>query len=363
MSEDQDKSQKSHQPTEQKLQELRKKGEIPRSNELNAAVALTSLMLLSVFFGGTVISSLGENLQGFFWVWGHAESITHLTGQSRDLRVLTTDTVLPVAGLILLAGTAVMVGLIAQRAVVFAPEKLKPKLSRISILKTTKSKFGAPGLFEFAKSFAKLMVYSLALGLLMYGHRDEILGSLWGSAGQTTRLMMRLVLEMLAISSGIALTLGLLDFLWQRQHFLNSHMMSRQDIRDELKRSEGDPEQKAERQRRAKEVAQNRMMRDVPLADVVVVNPTHYSIALKWDRDSKGAAPVCVAKGVDHLAARIREIARENGIPIFSDPSSARAMHAAVEVGHEIEFEHYEAVAAAIRYADVLRRKSKSRIS
>ena len=362
MSEEQDKSQKSHQPTEQKLQELRKKGEIPRSSELNAAVALTSLTLLSLFFGSAAIALVGENLRGFFWLWEGFESIDHLFERARDLRALTFDTTLPVAGIVFFAGGMVLIGLIAQRAVVFAPEKVKPKLSRISILKTAKSKFGAPGMFEFAKSFAKLVVYSGTLSLLMYGHRDEILGSLWGSAGQISGLMMRLTLEMLAISSGIALTLGALDFLWQRQHFLNSHMMSRQDIKDEVKRSEGDPEQKAERQRRAKEVAQNRMMRDVPLADVVVVNPTHYSVALKWDRESKGAAPVCVAKGVDHLASRIREIALENGIPIFSDPPSARAMHASVEVGDEIEFEHYEAVAAAIRYADVLRRKTKARI-
>jgi len=123
-----------------------------------------------------------------------------------------------------------------------------------------------------------------------------------------------------------------------------------------------DPEQKAERQRRAREVAQNRMMLDVPLADVIVVNPTHYSVALKWERENQRSAPVCVAKGVDHLAARIREIAQENEIPVFSDPPSARAMHASVEVGDEIEFEHYEAVAAAIRYADILRKKSKARM-
>jgi flagellar biosynthetic protein FlhB len=127
---------------------------------------------------------------------------------------------------------------------------------------------------------------------------------------------------------------------------------------DEFKESEGDPHFKAARRQRAQEVATNRMLVDVARADVVVVNPTHYAVALRWDR-GKGGAPVCVAKGVDEIARAIRERAAEHGIPIHSDPPTARAMFASVELGQEIRAEHFRAVAAAIRFADAMRRKAR----
>jgi flagellar biosynthetic protein FlhB len=136
--------------------------------------------------------------------------------------------------------------------------------------------------------------------------------------------------------------------------------MSHQEIREETKQSEGDPYMKAERRQRGREIATNRMLLDVPKADVVIVNPTHYAVALQWAR-TRGSAPVCVAKGQDDVALRIREIAAEAKVPIHSDPPTARALHAAVEIGHEIRPEHYRAVAAAIRFADRMRKAARAR--
>lgn len=276
------------------------------------------------------------------------------------MRNLANQTIFLPLAITAAAAALVVAAVAAQRAFVFAPEKLTPKLSRVSIVKTAKQKFGASGLFEFAKILIKLVVFTSVLTFVTLGFQNEILGSSYSSAGQIVVFNLELVVKILLASAAVALVLGTVDLLWQRQHFLQSHMMSRQDIKDELKRAEGDPEQKAERQRRGKEISQNRMLQDVPRADVIVVNPTHYAVALSWARDQAGAAPVCVAKGTDHIAAKIREIAQDHAVPLFSDPPTARALHADVEIGQEIAFEHFQAAAAAIRFADQIRHKSKT---
>jgi flagellar biosynthetic protein FlhB len=138
-------------------------------------------------------------------------------------------------------------------------------------------------------------------------------------------------------------------------------MMTRQEMTEEHKESEGDPHFRAHRRQRGQEIALNRMLQAVPEADVVVVNPTHYAVALKWNRKDR-RAPVCVAKGQDEIAARIRERAIEAGVPIHRDPPTARALHAALDVGDEIGREHYQAVAAAIRFAEAMRKKARRRL-
>jgi len=149
----------------------------------------------------------------------------------------------------------------------------------------------------------------------------------------------------------IAIAISFIDYFWKRHDHRRKLMMSMQEMKDEAKQSEGDPHMKQSRRQRGREIAMNQMMHDVPTADVIVVNPTHYAVALKWSRDA-GSAPVCVAKGVDEIAARIREIAKENSIPIMSDPPTARLIHGSVDIGSEVRPEHYKAVAAAIRFAD-----------
>ena len=134
--------------------------------------------------------------------------------------------------------------------------------------------------------------------------------------------------------------------------------MSRKEMMDENKNSEGDPAMKQQRRQKGVAIAMNQMMGDVPDADVIIVNPTHYAVALKWDR-LNGTAPECVAKGVDLVAAQIREVAQENAVPIHSDPPTARALYATVEIGDQIPKDHYKTVAAAIRFADKIRKVAR----
>ena len=158
----------------------------------------------------------------------------------------------------------------------------------------------------------------------------------------------------------LAFTIGGIDYLWQHQEHLRKNRMSRKELQDEAKQTEGDPHTKQQRRQRGYEIAMNKMLADVPDADVVIVNPTHYAVALKWSR-AAGAAPICVAKGVDEVAARIRQIASESAVPIHRDPPTARALYASVDISQEIQPEHYQAVAAAIRFAELMRRKARVR--
>jgi flagellar biosynthetic protein FlhB len=171
---------------------------------------------------------------------------------------------------------------------------------------------------------------------------------------------MQLSLGFLTLVLVVAVVLGGIDFFWQRAEHIRRNRMSHKDMMDEHKQAEGDPHAKQHRRQRAQEIAMNRMLADVPEAAVVVVNPTHYAVALKWDRAQPGA-PVCVAKGVDEIAARIRERAMEAGVPIRRDPPTARAIFDSVEIGAEIRAEHFAAIAAAIRFAEEMRRKARAR--
>jgi len=156
----------------------------------------------------------------------------------------------------------------------------------------------------------------------------------------------------------IATVIGGIDAIWQHSEHLRKNRMSRKEITDETKNAEGDPHLKQERRQRAMEIAQNQMMADVPKADVIIVNPTHYAVALKWSRE-KGDAPVCVAKGVDEIARAIRETAIAAGVPIHSDPPTARSLHATTEIGQQIAPDHYQTVAAAIRFAERMRQRAR----
>jgi flagellar biosynthetic protein FlhB len=158
----------------------------------------------------------------------------------------------------------------------------------------------------------------------------------------------------------VAAALAAFDLVFQHMHHRKKLRMSHQELKDEGKQSEGDPHMRAQRRERARQIATNRMLNDVPGADVVVVNPTHFAVALKWSR-AEGSAPVCVAKGVDAVAMAIRERAETAGVPVHLDPPAARALHGVVEIGREIPVEQYQAVAAAIIFADQMRQKARER--
>jgi flagellar biosynthetic protein FlhB len=307
MSEGGEDDDKQFEPSQKKLDDARKKGEIAKSNDLITAAAYAGFVLIATAIGANALIGLGEILM--------------------------------------------------QRGLVFAPSKLAPKLSRISPISGAKNKFGRAGLFEFLKSTVKLIIYGTVLGIFLSSQMPRMVAAMYLDPALVVELG-RLIVALMMIVIVIAFILGTIDFLFQKAEHMRKHRMSRKEMMDETKQSEGDPMMKQQRRQRAYDIAMNQMLTDVPTADVIIVNPTHYAVALKWSR-APGAAPECVAKGVDDIAAKIRSIAIENSVPIHSDPPTARALHATVEIGQQIPMALYGPVAAAIRFAEALRKKAK----
>jgi flagellar biosynthesis protein FlhB len=359
MSGEDDDTDKEHDPSPQKLQEARRKGDVPRSPDLLTAAATAGFLLGLVSIGGWAVQSAGT---AGMVLLDQSDSLARLltTGATGPLGGLMLSFAGPPLALLILPPIAVLVMAIATRSFLLTPSNLAPKLSRISPIATAKHKFGAEGLMEFAKSMAKLGLVSVILYIFLSARLEEILATIYLSPALSTMVLSRLTVEFLFIILLVVLALGGVDFLWQIHLHRNRNKMSRKELMDEFKESEGDPHLKAARRQKAQDVATNRMLTDVATADVVVVNPTHYAVALKWDR-AKGGAPVCVAKGVDEIAAVIRQRAADHGVPLHSDPPTARAIFATVELGQEVRSEHYRAVAAAIRFADAMRKKAAKR--
>ena len=234
------------------------------------------------------------------------------------------------------------------------------KFSEVPIA-NAKNKFGRSGLFEWAKSLVKLTLYSIVLGVFIATRMPDMVAVLQTEAHLVLMLLAELCITFLSIVVLISAAIGIIDAVWQHFEHIRKNRMSHKDIMDETKQSEGDPHMKQERRQRAMSIAQNQMMADVPTADVVIVNPTHYAVALKWSR-AAGEAPVCVAKGVDEIAKAIREMAQSAGVPIHHDPPTARSLHATTNIGQQIEPDFYGAVAAAIQFAEAMRQRAKAMI-
>ena len=351
---------KQYEPSQKKLDDAREKGEIPRSQDLTTAAAYGGMLIVSVGLGGPALIGAAETMMAFLDRPERLAAEVFGGGAAPVLGGLTAGVALPLLPFFVVPGVLAIAALLATRSLVFATEKMKPKTNKISPIAQAKNKFGRSGLFEFAKSFAKLSIYSVILGVFFFFQMEEILATMALSPAMATAELLRMSIAFLFLVLGVSLAIGGIDFLWQRAEHLRKHRMSHKEMRDEHKQMEGDPHMKQQRRQKAYDIATNKMLSDVPDADVVIVNPTHYAVALKWSR-ARGSAPKCVAKGVDEIAARIREVAAENGVTLHSDPATARALHATVEIGEEVRPEHYRAVAAAIRFAEEMRKRARRR--
>ncbi len=356
---DEDNDDKPFDPSQRRLDEARKKGEIARAPDVNAAASYAGLLLAALVAGPGMMIGAGEIGQS---ILDQADRLsTQITAGARaSLGPVFSGYAVLLAPLFALPFVAVLLALFAQRGIIFAPEKLMPKASRLSPIATAKQKFGREGLFTFAKSAVKMVAVGIILALHLSIRAPDIIGSLYQTPGGGIATMLRLMLEFLVLILGLATIAGTIDYFWQQAQHLRRNRMSFKDMMDEVKDSEGDPHAKGQRRQRGQEIALNRMLQDVAKADVVIVNPTHYAVALRWKRSDRHA-PVCVAKGVDEVAARIRERAAMAGVPLHSDPPTARAIFAAVEIGAPIRPEHYKPVAAAIRFAEALKKRQKGR--
>lgn len=358
MSEGDDDTEKSHDPTQKKLDDARRKGQVVRSADVTGAAAQAGFLLAFLMTGGAAVSSLGSVMQTLLSEVGPLVQAPLGGAFGPVLRAMLSETVAATAAWFAIPAIAALAAVLAQRAFTVTGSNLAPKLSRISPVSNAKHKFGGQGLFEFAKSTAKLLIYSVVLYVFLAGRIDLLLALPHSEPGPALVLMMDLLMQLMGWVLLVAVVVAAIDYLFQYQSHMQRQRMSLKDLKDEMKESEGDPTMKQSRRARAQAIASRQIAAEVPKADVVIVNPTHYAVALKWNR-KRGAAPVCVAKGVDEMALRIRTLAHEAGVPVHSDPPTARALHAAVDVGQEITPDHYQAVAVAIRFAEDMRKRAR----
>ena len=348
-----DEKDKQYDPSEQKLRKAREQGDIPRSTEINVAI---------MYLGAWLAFSIGAGYGVRHWLtmaeramgsepW--PDSVFALAGSLWRFAGLT------LIALCLVPLIAIILGLVMQRALIFSPKKLAFDFKRINPAKNAGQKFGKSGLVTFAISVAKAVFVCLGGWYLFSLLWDRLAGSALGSGTVWVSGLGELLRQVLLMAMIISIGFSVVDFLWKRHEHHRKNRMSRKEMEDEHKESEGDPHMKAARRQKAVDLATRQMLADVARADVVVVNPTHYAVALEWKRGS-GRAPVCLAKGVDEVAARIRERARDNKVPVWSDPPCARAIFATVDIGQEIRREHFAAVAAAIRFAEQMREKARA---
>lgn len=351
---------KTHDPTPQRLTEARRRGDIPRSGDVTVAATYLGLLAVVMTVGAHALREAGSVLMFLVGQPDRLEGLALGPGGAKLMASLLGQLAWALAPIFLAPMAAVLVSLFAQQAITVSADKIQPKLSRLSLLGNAKKKFGVSGFVEFGKAVAKLTAVATALWIYLSRDIDRMIGAATAEAGVVGGIMLQSLVVLLSVTCVIAVATAAVDLVWQRFEFTKRNRMSFQELRDENKQNEGDPHVKSQRRGRAQAIATNRMLLDVPKADVVVVNPTHVAVALKWSR-TKGSAPVCVAKGEDEVALRIREVAATAGVPLHSDPPTARALNATVGIGQEIPPEQYRAVAAAIRFSDKMRKAARER--
>ncbi|MBI1169886.1 flagellar type III secretion system protein FlhB [bacterium] len=350
---------KSHEPSQKRLEEARKRGDVPRSMDLATSAVYGGAALAISVAGTKALGGLGASAIGLI---DHADRMSQAmveAGRAPTMGLLVAFG-LPILPLFLFPLGAAVLAIALQRGFIIAPERIAPKLSRISPIKAMGQKFGREGLFNFAKNLIKLVVVCCLVAGLALQYADPLMMSPRLSAGQTGLLMTQIIRQFLFLAFLVSLIFGAIDYGWQWLQHRHRNMMTRQEVVEENRDNEGDPHMKGHRRQKGREIAMAQMLQDVAKADVILVNPTHYAVALKWRRGDR-TAPICLAKGVDDIAARIREKASEAGVPIHRDPATARAIYATVEIGDPIRPEHFKSVAAAIRFAEAMRKRAKGR--
>ena len=356
MADDRDQSQQTEEPTQKRLDEALEHGDVVKSPELQTLILLFGGTLAIAVFGQSAALGLARTFQMFL---AEPDQIGVGSGELLNMMRALLEQLATILGpffvLMMVAGLA---GNLIQHRPVFTFDRIKPDLSKISLLSGAKRLFGLDGFANLFKGMLKMVIVGAAVWTQLWPERGALEAVLeqtpGGVAGDMTHLLFKVLIAAL---SAMAVIAGA-DYLLQRFQFMKRNRMSKQEIKEEFRQTEGDPIIKARIRQIRLERARRRIIAAVPTATVVITNPTHFAVALKYE-SGKMAAPVCVAKGVDALALRIREVAKEHNVPIVENPPLARALHAAVDIDEAIPPEHYKAVAQVIGY--VLRLTGKLR--
>jgi flagellar biosynthetic protein FlhB len=358
MADDQDKSQQTEEPTAKRLEQAREAGDLVKSTEVNAFLLLGGGTLAIAMFGKYAMVSLARALTLFL------EQPDTMSVDGAGLSAMMSH-LLPRLAMTLAPFFAVMIaaalaGHVLQSRPSFSLDRISMDFSKLSPMAGLARMFGPEGWMNLLKGLVKMAIVGVAIWTQLWPERGGLESILNQSTAQVVGDMSRLLFKVLVTAlSALGLIAGL-DYFWQRMRWLGRNRMSKQEVKEEYRQNEGDPAIKAKIRQLRQERARKRMMAQVPEATVVIMNPTHYAVALKYE-SGKMAAPICVAKGVDALALRIRAVAEENDVPVVENPPLARALHAAIEIDEPVPAEHFKAVAQVIGYVFRLQGKMPAR--
>jgi flagellar biosynthetic protein FlhB len=343
-----DESQKTEDPTPRKLEEARKRGQVIFSKEVTNWVLLFAATLLIVGAGPGIVVDMRDVLKVFL-AEPHNIPIGTPGGLGVTLRALFfsvfTDLLFPLGILMVAAVLSAFV----QTGAIFSAESLKPDLSKISPLKGLQRLFSMRSIAEFIKGLAKIAIVSIAATVAVMPYMGSVEHFVGLNINQSLFDLESIFVKMMIAILVVLFVIAVMDYIYQRYEFYKKMRMSKQEIKDEYKQTEGDPQVKGRLRQLREQKARQRMMQAVPEADVVITNPTHYAVALKYDMQ-KMDAPVLVAKGADLIAQKIKELARENKVPVVENPPLARALFDSMELEQTIPAEHFKAVAEVISY-------------
>lgn len=349
---------KTEEPTPRKLQQAREKGDIVYSAEVGAALSLIAATAIVAFMAGPIVSQIARGFIGFIAM------PDQLSAEPGSLRAIIGAVLLKLLAIfslvaLTLAGAGVAARYVQDRPT-FTGERLTPKLNKLNPVEGFKRVFGKQAASAFLKSLAKLLLVGSVLAWVLWPNDAELENvSLLDPNALLPFIQGKVVAMMLALASAAAV-LAAIDYVATRQSYMKRMKMSRREIKEELRQSDGDPMVKAKLRQIRMERSRKRMLASVPNASVVITNPTHYAVALRYEQ-GETPAPICLAMGVDAVAQRIREVAMEHNIPIVEDPPLARALFATAEIGQPIPKEHYEAVAKVIGFVMRLARRKGAR--
>jgi flagellar biosynthetic protein FlhB len=343
---DESENEKTEEPTQKRLDEALQRGDVVKSQEVNTWFVLGAATLILLSFSGSMSTGLMSLLRGFL---GQAHNIpVDGRGLVHMMQTLGIGTIAAVAVPFLILMLAAIAGNMIQHRLVWSAESLKPKASKVSPMAGFKRMFSKIALMNFAKGLIKLALIGAIMAWILWPKRTQLDAMVTMDPSVILLLSRTLSLDVLgAVVAVLAIVAGA-DYLFQYHQWHEKLKMSLQEIKEEYKQTEGDPAVKAKIRQLRVQRMKKRMMADVPKASVIITNPTHFAVALKYERGMD--APLCVAKGQDNIALKIREIAAEHDIPIVENPPLARALYATVDVDEDIPPEHYKAVAEVIGY-------------
>lgn len=347
MAEAPDQHQRTEEPTPKRLEDARKKGDAPRSQEIVSTAMILAAGAGLWLLAGPAASSLSAMAALFL------EQAHEFSAEGESLSRIFAGVALRVgaglAGLAALFVAAALAANVGQARPVLSAEKIKPALNRLSPAEGAKRLFGAVALVNFGKGLGKLAIVGSILVFALWPDRDRLMGLPYADARAILAIASQEVGKLALYAVAAMSVIAALDYAWARREWRKRLRMTKEEVRREMKEQEGDPQIRGRQRQQREARSRRRMMAAVKDATVLIMNPTHFAVALKYDATS-GAAPLCVAKGLDDTALRLRAAAEDALVPVVENPPLARALYAAVDIDEEIPAEHYEAVARVIGF-------------